>query len=105
LEGAIAFWAATGEKDCTGTSTRTSKEMRKSILKAIIKDGFEGELQAELEKDVVKKKRLKVFDLAKLSDLESKFNSEALGSIAHCEPGLERNSRASFRARQHSIIV
>ena len=44
LEGAVAFWAATGEKDCTGTSTRTSKEMRKSILKAIIKDGFEGEL-------------------------------------------------------------
>ena len=90
LEGAVAFWAATGEKDCTGTSTRTSKEMRKSILKAIIKDGFEGELQAELEKEVVKKKRFKVFDLAKLSDLESKFNSKALGSIAHCEPGLQR---------------
>ncbi len=63
--------------------------MRKSILKAIIKDGFEGELQADLEKDMVKKKRSKVFDLAKLADLESKFNSEAPGSIAHCEPGLE----------------
>jgi hypothetical protein len=48
-------------------------------LKAIIKDGFEGELQEEeLKKDAVKKKRFKVFDLAKLSDLESKFNSEAL---------------------------
>jgi hypothetical protein len=44
-------------------------------LKAIIKDGFGGELQAELEKDVVKKKRFSVFELAKLSDLESKFNA------------------------------
>jgi hypothetical protein len=77
---AVAFWAATEEK-----------EARKTILKAIIKDGFEGELQAELEKDVVRKKRFKVFYLARLSDLESKFNSETLGSIAHCEPGLERN--------------
>jgi hypothetical protein len=46
-------------------------------LIAITKDGFEGELQEGLEKDAVKKKRFKVFDLAKLSDLESKFNSEA----------------------------
>jgi hypothetical protein len=80
------FWAATGGKDCTGSSCRTSKETRKTILKAIIKeDGFEGELQEELEKNAVKKKRFKVFDLAKLSDLEIKFNSEALGSIAYCE--------------------
>lgn len=57
----------------------------------IIKDGFGGTLQAELEKDGVKKKRFNVFELAKLSDLESKFNSEALGSIARCEPGLQKN--------------
>ncbi len=60
-------------------------------MKVIIKDGFVGELQAELEKDVVKKKRCNVFELAKLSDLESKFNPEALGSIAHCEPGVQKN--------------
>ncbi len=87
LQGAVAFWAATGEKDCTASSCRTSKETRKTILKAIIKDGFGGELQEELAKDAVKKKRFKIFDLARLSDLESKFNSEALGSIAHCETG------------------
>ncbi len=47
----------------------------------------------ELEKDVLKTKRFKVFDLAKLTDLESKFNSEALGSIAHCDSGLQRNQQ------------
>ena len=91
LEGAVAFWGATGEKETTGTGNRASKETRKAILKAIIKDGFGGTLQAELEKDGVKKKRFNVFELAKLSDLESKFNSEALGSIARCEPGLQKN--------------
>jgi hypothetical protein len=91
LQGVVAFGGATGEKERTGSSNRSSKDIRKTILKAIIKDGFGGELQAELEKDVVKKKRFNVFELAKLSDLESKFNSEALGSIAHCEPGLQRN--------------
>jgi hypothetical protein len=29
----------------------------------------------------------------KLSDLESKFNSEALGSIAHCETGLKKTQQ------------
>ncbi len=77
LQGAVAFWGATGEKERTGLSNRSSKETRKTISKAIIKDGCGGELQAELEKDVVKKKRFNVFELAKLSDLESKFNSEA----------------------------
>ncbi len=63
------------------------RKRRDLFLKAIIKDGFKGELQEDLEKDAVKKKRFNVFDLARLSDLDSKFNSEALGSIAHCETG------------------
>ena len=91
LEGAVAFWGATGKKQTEGSSDRSSKDTRKTILKAIIRDGFGGELQAELEKYVLKKKRFNVYELAKLSDLESKFNSEALGSIAHCEPGLQKN--------------
>jgi hypothetical protein len=91
LEGAVAFGGATGEKQIAGSSDRSFKDTRKSILKAIIRDGFGGELQAGLEKDVVKKNRFNVLELAKLSDLESKFNSEALGSIAHCEPGLQKN--------------
>jgi hypothetical protein len=91
LQGAVGFWGSTGKKQTEGSSDRSSKETRKSILKAIIKYGFGGELQAELEKGAVKNKRFNVFELAKLSDLESKFNSEALGSIAHCEPGLEKN--------------
>jgi hypothetical protein len=62
-------------------------------MKAIIKYGFRGELQKELEQEIVKKKRFKVYNLAKLSDLESKFNSEALGSIAHCETGLKKNQQ------------
>ena len=91
LEGAVAFWGATGKKQTAGSSDRSSKETRKSILKAIIRHGFGGEVQAELEKDVMNMKRWDVFELCKLSDLESKFNSEALGSIAHCEPGLKKN--------------
>jgi chromosome segregation ATPase len=31
LDGAVAFWGATADKDCTGTSTRTSKETRKKL--------------------------------------------------------------------------
>ena len=85
LQGAVGFWGSTGKKQTEGSSDRSSKETRKNILKAIIKYGF------ELEKDAVKKKRFNVFELCKISDLESKFNSEALGSIAHCEPGLEKN--------------
>ncbi len=101
LQGAVAFWGATGEKERTVSNNRSSKDTRKTILKAVFKDGLGGELQAELEKDVVKKKRFNVFELAKLSDLESKFNSEALGSIAHCKKII----RACFPAQQHSTIV
>ena len=54
-----------------------------------------------MEKDVVKKKRFSVFELAKLSDLESKFNSEALGSIAHCEPGLQNKSSGTASQRDN----
>jgi hypothetical protein len=43
--------------------------------------------------------------LAKLSDLESKFNSEALGSIAHCETGLKKPIRVCYPAQQHSTIA
>ena len=63
LEGAVAFWGATGEKETTGTGNRASKETRKAILKAIIKDGFGGTLQAELEKDGVKKNDLMCLNL------------------------------------------
>jgi hypothetical protein len=62
LEGAVAFWGATGKKQTEGSSDRSSKDTRKTILKAIIRDGFGGELQAELEKDVLKKKRFNVYE-------------------------------------------
>jgi hypothetical protein len=93
LNGAVAFWGATVDKECRGRGKRTSKEMRKTILKAMFKHGFDGELEAEFEKDVIKKKRWNVFELARLSDLESKFNSEAIGSIAHAETGLAKNQQ------------
>ena len=91
LEGAVAFWGATADDERTGRGRRTSKDMRKNILKALFKHGFKGELQAQLEKEVIKTKRWNVFELARLSDLESKFNSEAVGSIAHAETGLKKN--------------
>ena len=93
LKGAVAFWGATVDKESRGRGKRTSKEMRKTILKAMFKHGFDGELEAEFEKDVIKKKRWNVFELARLSDLESKFNSEAIGSIAHAETGLAKNQQ------------
>jgi len=93
LKGAVAFWGATVDKERRGRGKRTSKEMRKTILKAMFKHGFDGELEAEFEKDVIKKKRWNVFELARLSDLESKFNSEAIGSIAHAETGLAKNQQ------------
>jgi hypothetical protein len=62
-------------------------------MKTINKYGFKGELQKELEQEILEKKRFKVYDLEKLSDLESKFNSDALGSIAHCETGLKKNQQ------------
>ena len=55
--------------------------------------GFNGELQDELEKDFMKRKRFKVFAVTKKSDLESKFNGEAIGSMAHCEPEREKHAR------------
>jgi len=93
LNGAVAFWGATVDKEKRGRGKRTSKEMRKTILKAMFKHGFDGELEAEFEKDVIRKKRWNVFELARLSDLESKFNSEAIGSIAHAETGLAKNQQ------------
>ncbi len=66
---------------------------RKQTLKMIIKQGFNGDLHDELEKEFIDKTRFKVFPLAKKSDLESKFNSEAIGSIAHCQPGHEKHTQ------------
>jgi hypothetical protein len=41
----------------------------------------------------MKKVRFKVFKLARLSDLESKFNADAVGSIAHAQEGLKKHMR------------
>ena len=39
------------------------------------------------------KKRFEVFALTKKSDLESKFNGEAIGSISHCKTGHQKHMR------------
>ncbi len=59
----------------------------------IVEQGFNGKRYDDLEKEFVKKKRFKVFALTKKSDLESKFGGEAVGSIAHCEPGHQKHMR------------
>ena len=96
LRGAIGFWAATSElvvDDADEEQKRMSNRARKNILKVIIEQGFNGELHDDMEKAFVKKKRFKVFALTKMSDLESKFGGEAIGSIAHCEVGHEKHMR------------
>ena len=84
---ATAFWGAT--QDNSEILGRTTKEMRKKTLKALIKQCFDGELYVEIEKEIMKKVRFKVWKLARLSDLESKFNADAVGSIAHAQEGLK----------------
>ena len=71
LNGAVAFWGATLDKERRGRGKRTSKEMRKTILKAMFKHGFDGELEAEFEKDVIKRKRWNVFELARYTAVVS----------------------------------
>jgi hypothetical protein len=44
-------------------------------------------------KAFVKEKGFKVFALTKMSDMESKFRGEAIGSIAHCKVGHEKHMR------------
>ena len=88
---ATAFWGAT--QDNSETLGRTTKEMRKKTLKALIKQCFDGELYVEIEKEIMKKVRFKVWKLARLSDLESKFNADAVGSIAHAQEGLKKHMR------------
>ena len=95
LRGTVAFWAATAEvvDDDDDEKKRRSNKARQNILKIIVEQGFNGELHAGMEKAFVKKKRFKVFALTKKSDLESKFNGEAIGSISHCETGHEKHMR------------
>ena len=95
LRGAVAFWGATCElvEDANEEQKRMSNKARQNILKVIVEQGFNGELHDDMEKAFVKKKRFKVFALAKKSDLESKFGGEAIGSIAHCENGHEKHMR------------
>ncbi len=45
------------------------------------------------KKEITKKVCFKVFKLARLSDLESKFNADAIGSIAHAQEGLKKHMR------------
>jgi hypothetical protein len=95
LRGVVAFWAATPdpvEADMEDKK-RLSNKARKNILKVIVEEGFHGELYDDLEKEFVQKKRFKVFALTKKSDLGSKFGGEAVGSIAHCEPGHQKHMR------------
>ncbi len=40
LEGEVAFWGATVDKERRGRGTRTSKEMRKTILKAMFNQAW-----------------------------------------------------------------
>ncbi len=90
---ATAFWGATQDNSETEISTRTTKEMHKKTLKALMKQCFDGELYVEIEKEIMKKVHFKVFKLARLSDLESKFNADAIGSIAHAQEGLKKHIR------------
>ena len=95
LRGVVAFWGATAEvvDDADDDKKRRSNKARQNILKIIVEQGFNGELHAGMEKAFMKKKRFKVFALTKKSDLESKFNGEAIGSISHCETGHEKHMR------------
>jgi hypothetical protein len=95
LRGVVAFWAATPDpvEDDMEDKKRLSNKARKNILKVIVEQGFHGELYDDLKKEFVQKKRFKVFALTKKSDLESKFGGEAVGSIAHCEPGHHKHMR------------
>jgi hypothetical protein len=95
LRGAVAFWSATAEvvDEADEDRKRRSNKARQKILQIFVEQGFNGEVHADMEKAFVKKKRFKVFALTKKSDLESKYNGEAIGSISHCETGHQKHMR------------
>ena len=92
LRAACGFWKGTAE--CTDCGdTRTSFKRRMDIWIYLTNHGFNGRVHDVMNKTFMVKNKFNVVELCRKSDVESKFNSCALQSVAECQPGKTQYER------------
>ena len=92
IRAAIGFWKGTVECTDCGDS-RTSLKRRMDIWINLTNHGFNGRVHDVIEKKFMVKNKFNVVELCRKSDVESKFNSCALQSVAECQPGKTKYNR------------
>ncbi len=89
LRAACGSWKGTEECTDCGDS-RTSFKRRMDIWIYLTNHGFNGRVHDVMEKKFMVMNKFNVVELCRKSDVESKFNSCALQSVAMCQPGKTR---------------
>ena len=92
LRAACGFWKGTMECMECGDS-RTSLKRRMDIWMHVTNHGFNGRVHDVMEKKYLARNKFNVVELCRKSDVESKFNSCALQSVAQCQPGKTKYDR------------
>ena len=91
LRAACGFWDATTLD--ADDQHRAGLKKRQDIWYELTCLGFKGEVLQRMEKGWKKLHKFDVVELARRSDVDSRFNSMSLESVAHCESGRRKYER------------
>ena len=110
----ILFRAACGFWDATtfdaGNKHRASVKMREDIWYQLTCLGFKGKVLQKMENGWKKLHKFDVVELARRSDVDSRFNSMSLSAVAHCQRGMRKYERgllcsgATLRRTQKQVL-
>jgi hypothetical protein len=95
LRAACGFWESTtmDSEEYAEDNERVSLKMREDIWYKLTCLGFKGKVLKKMEQGWKKLHKFDVVELARRSDVDSRFNSRSLGAIAHCETGRRKFER------------
>ena len=108
LRAACGFWDATTLD--AESSHRASVKMREDIWYQLTCLGFKGKVLKKMEKGWKKLHKFDVVELARRSDVDSRFNSMSLSAVAHCQRGMRKYERgllcsgATLRRTQKQVL-
>ncbi len=92
LRAACGFWESC-TLDAKETHDRNSGRTRQQIWYELTCRGFQGKILEIMEKGLKMQNKFDVVELARKSDVDSRFNASSLGAVAHCETGRKKYER------------
>ena len=108
LRAACGFWDATTLD--AENNERASVKMREDMWYQLTCLGFKGKVLKKMEKGWKNLHKFDVVELARKSDVDSRFNSMSLSAVAHCQRGMRKYERgllcsgATLRRTQKQVL-